>query len=66
MIRIYYVEGLDLDEDTKTYWYLFLLLELLSPLGVHDMAPKASCNLVVVAMEENIKNRKPLSGYTSF
>lgn len=37
-----------------------------SPLGVHDLAPKTSCNLVVVVMEENIKNRKPLSGYTSF
>lgn len=35
-------EGLDLDEDTKSYWYLFCFRFIKSPLGVHDLPPMTS------------------------
>lgn len=39
---IYNVEGLDLDEDTKSYWYPFCFRLIKSPLGVHDLPPNTS------------------------
>ncbi|MDN5386652.1 MULTISPECIES: hypothetical protein [Bacillus] len=37
-----------------------------SPFGVHDLAPNTSGNFDVISMKKILKNRKFLSGYTSF
>lgn len=38
------MEGLDLDEDTKAYWYLFCFIFII---GVHDLSPM-TCNFLVM------------------